>query len=199
VYATQAVTPLATGAAQQRFADISATHVAYTDFVEDPDGRYDGTNDDLADLGLYERATSSITRRVSPGKQAFPMLMSGTTVGYLNWDWVEIHPEPKLGAYHLRAGSIAGDPAGDVEIARVVSSGGAYVRPAARDGILEWVDSPPGSPSHLWRSRADAPAAVQVAGLDGKELFAPSPTAGFTVLATRAVSEVATTLAAVPR
>src|SRR5262249_55681428 len=43
---------IAKGPGQQRFPDISATHIAFADFSEDPDGRFDQNGTDLADIVL---------------------------------------------------------------------------------------------------------------------------------------------------
>ena len=104
---TQEVVPVVSRPSQQRFAEISETHIVFTDFSEDPDGHYDANSNDLADIGVYDRATHEITIRALAGKQAFPLLLAGGSLAYLHWDWVEVHPEPKLAAYHLRVGSLA--------------------------------------------------------------------------------------------
>ena len=149
---------IATGPNQQRFADISATRIAFTDFTEDPDGHYDGDSNDLADIAVYDRSTRETTPRPLPNKQAFPMLLAGNQLAYLHWDWVEVHPEPKLAAYHLRVGSLAPGAPADHEIARVAAQVPPYVRPAVHEATLEWVDSP-GGKFQLWRAAADGSSA----------------------------------------
>jgi hypothetical protein len=186
------------GPSQQRFADISPERIAFTDFSEDPDGRYDGGGD-LADIGVYDRSTHAITERRLAGKQAFPMLLAGEQLAYLHWDFFEIHPEPKLSAYHLRAVSLKGPALPDLEIATVVAGTPPYVRPAAHASTLEWVDSPNGK-FRLWRAPADASSEpLAVPGLGGLALYAPAPTQSFTVLATRQLSAPNAILAAVRR
>jgi hypothetical protein len=198
--ATGEVLAIANGPNQQRFADISPTRIAFTDFTEDPDGRYDGDSNDLADIAVYDRSTHEITKRPLPNKQAFPMLLAGDQLAYLHWDWVEVHPEPKLAAYHLRVGSLAPGPAiSDREIARVAAQVPPYVRPAVHDATLEWVDSPDGK-FQLWRAAADgASPPATVDGVKGVALYAPAPTKSFTVLATRSSFALPAELAAVAR
>lgn len=191
---------VASGPQQQRFADISKTHVAFSDFSEDPDGHYDGDSNDLADIGVYDRATQGVSKRMLAGKQAFPLLLSGDRLAYLHWDWSEVHPEPKFGAYHLRSGALALQPGvADREIANVVSLYVPYVRPAALENTLEWVDSPQGTP-RLWRAAADGsslPSAVP--NVKGVALYAPAPAAHFTILASRQSAELPIELTAVTR
>jgi hypothetical protein len=179
------------GAAQQRFADVSDGLVAYTDFAEDPDGRFDDDNNDLADVVLYDRATRAFTPRKLAGKQAFPMIASATQIGYLHWDWAEIHPEPKLVAYWLRVGNVGAPPAGDLSIAHVINYAPPYVRPALGEATLEWIDNPEGGGAALMRAPIDGSRApAKVDGLDGLALYAPSAAKTFTVLATRAAASV---------
>jgi len=195
---TGELVPVARGPNQQRFADVSLAYVAFTDFSEDPDGRYDGASD-LADIGVYDRATHVITMRPLPGKQGFPMLMAGDKLAYLHWDWVEIHPEPKLAGYHLRTASLKGLPTTDREIANVIAGAPPYVRPAAYENTLEWVDSPTGK-SQLWRVEADASSIPRtVSGAMGIALYAPAPTRNFTVIATRLFSGQPAFLSALAR
>jgi hypothetical protein len=191
---------VAKGPNQQRFADISPARIAFTDFSEDPDGHYDGDNNDLADIGIYDRSTGKITMRPLPNKQAFPMLLAGDQLAYLHWDWMEVHPEPKLAAYHLRVGSLIAEPStADREIARVAAQVPPYVRPAAHEATLEWVDSPDGK-FHLWRAAADGTSPpIAVDGVQGVALYAPAPTKSFTVLATRESYQLPAELTAVAR
>jgi len=183
------------GAGQQRFADISATHVAVSDFSEDPDGRYDQDEKDLADIVLYEIASSAVTRRPMAGKQAFPMLTDNGVLAYLAWSGV--HPEPKLQAYDLKAGPLTEvtDPGGavtsDRTVAHVEYITAEPVRPSVSGNVLEWVDNPEGTTSlHRATLNATELAAptptptARVSGLDGLQLYAPAATRSFTVLAT---------------
>jgi hypothetical protein len=173
------------GAGQQRFADISTRYVVASDFSEDPDGRFDGNDTDLADLILFDRASGVVTSRRLPGKQAFPMLGDGDLLAYLAWGG--IHPEPKLTSFELRTGTLLGEPAADRTITQVVY-GGVYARPALAGGTLEWIDNPSGV-TRLLRAPADGSAVpALVSGLDDLRLYAPAPTTsgtarGFTLLA----------------
>lgn len=170
------------GAAQQRFADISAKVIVATDFSEDADGFYDGSGGDLADIVVVDRATGQITKRSAPGKQAFPMLGDDDLLAYLEWG--SVHPEPKLVAYDLKVGPLFGQPTGDRTIANVTYMSSEYARPAVAGRTLEWVANPDGRTA-LYRAPLDGSAPpARVGGLDDLQLFAPSPTSTFTVLAT---------------
>ena len=59
------------GAGQQRFADVSPTHVAVSDFSEDPDGIYDGDGTSLADIVVIERSTFKKAARSAKGQASF--------------------------------------------------------------------------------------------------------------------------------
>lgn len=170
------------GAGQQRFADVSEKVIVASDFSEDPDGMYDGSGADLADIVVVDRATGQITKRSAPGKQAFPMLGDGDLLAYLEWS--TIHPEPKLVAYDLKVGPLFGRPSADRLVANVTLMSSDYARPAVSGGMLEWVANPEGRTA-LYRAPLDGSAApLRVGGLDDLQLFAPAPSAGFTVLAT---------------
>jgi hypothetical protein len=174
------------GPAQQRFADVSEGLVAYTDFAEDPDQRFDDNHDDRADVVVYDRATRVLTTRKVDGKQAFPMIASASQIAYLHWDWSEIHPEPKFVAYWLRVAGVGVPPASDVNIAHVTNFAPPYVRPTVGPSTLEWIENLAGGTPALVRAPIDgsrAPAKVE--GLDGLQLYAPSAAQSFTVLATR--------------
>jgi hypothetical protein len=186
---SEELTAVVTGAGQQRFADVSPTHVAVSDFSEDPDGRYDGSGD-LADIVLYDRITRASTPRPLAGKQAFPMLGENGLLVYLHWDLSEVHPEPKLAGYHLKVGAVDVNAAGDRELANVVAQNPPYVRPAMSHGVVEWVASRDNTYS-LFRAQADSsadPAAVKQSPV---ALYAPAPANAFTLLATRAADAAA--------
>lgn len=146
--ATGVVSPIATGPKQQRFAAVSDSIIAVTDFVEDPVGVFNGTGNDLADIGVYDRKAKNYTVRQHPGKDAFPAIVSGDVLAYLHWG--DVHPEPKLEAYSVYTARINGAPSTDTRIADVQNSL-RYIRPSASSGQIEWVTSFSGN-SSLWRS-----------------------------------------------
>jgi hypothetical protein len=174
---------VAQGPGQQRFPDITPTHIAFADFSEDPDGRFDQNDTDLANVVIFDRATEMFSPRLREGKQAFPMLGAGGKIAYLAWD--PVHPEPKLGAYDLFVGDLAGPVENDAPAAHIETLS-PYIRPTAHGSLLEWVAWPAGSGASFWRRPADLTApAAQVAGLSDLELFAPSASENLTVLAAR--------------
>jgi len=157
--ATSTFTPVVVAPKQQRFAAVSDTIVAVTDFTEDPIGSYTGSGNDLADIGVFTRASASYVVRQRPGKDAFPVIVTNDVLGYLHWG--DVHPEPKLEAYTLYSGTIGADPLGDTKIADVTNAF-ALERPSAKNGVIEWVVTLQGS-STLWRANAtsaSAPAAA---------------------------------------
>jgi hypothetical protein len=175
--------PIAEGPGQQRFADISFTHVAFSDFSEDPDGRFDQNAFDLSDVVVIERASGATTRRMLPGKQAFPMLGAQGRVGYLEWG--PLHPEPKFSAYTLFLGDVMGSAETDEAVVPIETLV-PYVRPVARGAFVEWVAWPNASAPSLWRRRADlSEPAVEVPSIEGTEMYGPTANEYFTVLATR--------------
>lgn len=182
---TQAATMVVGGAGQQRFADVSGTHVVATDFSEDPDGKFDRVND-AADLVVYDIASKTATRRAQPGKQAFPMLGTGDALAYL--DWNEVHPQPKLQAFNLKAGTLT-NPAADRLVAFVEYTAAEPARPALAGNTIEWIANPNGTTS-LFRAPIDTQALpARVEGLDSLYLYPPAPRAaaddpGFTVIGT---------------
>jgi hypothetical protein len=179
--------PIFSGPGQQRFSDVSEGHVVATDFSEDPDGRYDGVGD-LADILVFDRATGEVTARQAPGKQAFPMLVDGATLGYLEWGLV--HPEPKLERYDLRVGSIRGLAGEDRTLASVSYPSPQPVRPAAVAGVVEWIDDVSGHRTLFRADVARSTAPTKVDGPPGVFLHAPAPAEGFTVIAARAAPEL---------
>jgi hypothetical protein len=178
---------IAAGPGQQRFADISEAHVAYTDFAEDPDGRFDENASDLADVALYERATGTTTLRPREGKQAFPLLGGVGSIVYLGWG--PTHPEPKFSDYVLLVGDIAEGGAGDALAASIVTQA-PYIRPAARGDRLEWIEWPTGNTASLHRRPIDLSAPAEtIPDLVGLELFGPSASASITIVGARAPGE----------
>jgi hypothetical protein len=169
------------GAGQQRFADISPSYVAVSDFSEDPSGRYAGNGISLADVVLIDRTTGTVVRRQLPGKQAFPMLGARESLLYL--EWTEVHPVPKLQDYTIRAVPIVTPNAAAREIAHVQSLDA--VRPTASGAHVEWVSRESGT-SNLFQAALDGSATVIPVALPGIAVaHAPVSTARFTVLAVR--------------
>lgn len=163
---TQRLTPIATGAGQQRFADVSATHVAVTDFSEDPKGYFDQTGS-ISDILVIDRATLERTVRAAEGKQAFPLLGEGGVLAYLAWG--AVHPEPKFGQFRLMAGQLDAPAHDDVNVkggtAEVITNP-AYVRPSLRGKYLDYIDEVAQEPQLF---RADLaglapPVATNIAG-----------------------------------
>jgi hypothetical protein len=173
---------VATGAGQQRFADVSDTLVAVTDFSEDPSGYFALDRLSLADIVVVDRATLTKTVRHLAGKQAFPMLGQGGRLAYL--DWQEVMPEPKLSAYYLRVGRADLPVTMDLNAkadGTMVTVMTVYVRPAVHAAFLDWVDDT--SQSALYRRPLDltTPAA---ATLGGAPLVGAAATDAMTVVAT---------------
>ncbi len=189
---------VAGGPAQQRFADVSDTHVAITDFLEDPDGRYDDDGNDLADIDIYDRTTRGpLTARKNPGKDAFPKLASQDRFGYLHWG--DIHPEPKFQAFGVRAGRIQGPASEDLDLADVTSAL-RVVQPTARSGVIEWITDDTAGAAHLFRAAADGSAPPhEVTGLDATTLYAPIAADGATLLAVRPRGGMTNELRVLPR
>lgn len=177
--ASATITPLGTGKGQQRFADVSKTHVAWTDFIEDPDGTFDEDEADVADVVILDRATGKAETRKRAGKQAFPMLGAAGKIATLDWNLV--HPEPKFSAYELRVGTL-GAPVDDDALVEHVDTLQPYVRPVARGALLEWVAWPDATPA-LFRRPADLSApAEKLPGLDAQLLFGPTASDAITLL-----------------
>jgi hypothetical protein len=183
--ATQELTSVRPTPKQQRFPDISATHLAWADFTGDLDGYYTDFSSQAheADVVLFERATHFATTRHAPGKQAFPILGAMGKVAYL--DWVDVQPEPKLDAYTLRIGDLGAPIEGDAVVAQI-SATLLHVRPVARGPLLEWVASIDGAPVQLQRQRADlALPAVTLPGLEGLEILGPIASDTLTLVGVR--------------
>jgi hypothetical protein len=183
--ATQELAAVSTTPKQQRFADISATHIAWSDFVDDPDGFFKGGGHAAAqgDVVLFDRATSTAKTREIPGKQAFPILGATGKVAYL--DWVGVQPEPKLDAYTLRIGGLDAPVESDALVAEIATPE-LHVRPVARGPLLEWVESPGGGSPQLRRRRADlVTPAFMLPGLEGLEILGPVASDAITLVGVR--------------
>lgn len=177
------VTPIAAGPGQQRFPDVSRSHVAITDFAEDPDGQFNENSTDVADIAIYDRVTGAISTKPRAGKQAFPLLGADGRVAYLTWG--PDHPEPKFSQYELRVADIGPPDGADISLASITTLL-PYIRPTARGELVEWIDWPTAGQPELFRRSIDASApAAAVPGLAGTELFGPSASMTLTVLATR--------------
>jgi hypothetical protein len=133
---TGALEVVGSGPGQQRFADVSPTHVAFSDFAEDPDGTFDDSGSDLADIALLDRATGVLSTRSLPGKQAFPLLGSAGSVVFLSWP--KDHPEPKLTAYEILASGLE-EGAAPRSLGKVEQVIALTARPSSRDGEVLWV------------------------------------------------------------
>jgi hypothetical protein len=179
--ATGELTPVFTGPAQQRFADLSSTHVAFSDFAEDPDGTFDQNESDLADIVLFDRSTRQLDPHPLAGKQAFPQLGVDGAVVYLAWPGD--HPEPKFQHYGVSVWTLA--TALDRSLGEVDTGLVNYARPDARGGSVQWVFYPGGKARLLRAVLADGKAGQPVPGLDGLTVFAPVSAGSFSLIAQR--------------
>lgn len=181
---TGAITSVGNGPGQQRFPDVSATHVAWADFVEDPDGTFNQSGEDAADIVLFTRESAAITPRKRAGKQAFPLLGATGRLVYL--DWGAVHPEPKFSEYDLRIGDLGAAVEADVIVDHITTQQ-PYVRPAALDGWIEWVRWPLGGSAELLRRPADlSKPAVALPVVGGLELYTPIASKALTLVGARA-------------
>lgn len=174
--------PIAEGSGQQRFADVSATHVAVTDFSEDPRGYFD-ESESVADLLIIDRQSGVATPRKRAGKQAFPLLGSDDALVYL--DWGAVHPEPKFSQFGLRAGVLGGPLDADYDVKPDgVRTDPAYLRPSLRGQNIDFVDTQAGV-TGLYRftlGSQQPPTAIPIAG--SPQLFGPVATDAMTLIAT---------------
>jgi hypothetical protein len=178
------VTNMSAGPGQQRFPDVSSTHVAWSDFSEDPDGTFNGNSTDAADIVVLTREGAPAATRKMPGMQAFPMLGAPGKLAYLSWGLV--HPEPKFSEYDLRVGDLAGPGSADITVDHIMTLA-PYVRPAALGQWLEWVVWPPGQSASLMRRPADLSApATMIPGVPGGEMYTPTASDTITLVGARA-------------
>jgi len=189
VPSTKQTITVAAGPGQQRFADVSDELVALTDFSEDPDGRFDGNATDLADIAIFDRATSVLTVRKRAGKQGFPLLPGGKALVY--HDWASIHPQPKLEAYELWRGTVDAAVSADSRLVAVETQP-PYVRPAGRGGVIEWV-ARDATGIALFRAPVFG-TPVRVSGLDAWDLFAPATAGARTAIGVRTGTSASATL-----
>jgi hypothetical protein len=173
---------VAGGPGQQRFADVSSTHVAFSDFAEDPDGTFDDNSNDLADIALLDRKTGVLSARSLPGKQAFPLLGTAGSVVFLSWP--KDHPEPKLTAYEILASGLE-EGAAPRSLGKVEQAISLTARPSSRDGEVLWVTYQGGA-AVLRRAKVSGegtPETLEVAG--SPTLFAPAAGGGYALAAAR--------------
>lgn len=164
---------VARGPGQQRFADISETLVAWSDFAEDPDGRFDENDLDVADIVLFNRQTKTAEPRPRIGKQAFPMLGATGKLAFLDWNLV--HPEPKLVAYDLRLVDLA-SPLSESVLVESIRTAAPYIRPVAHGQLLEWVALTDLVNATLWRLPTDSGEPEMLFPPDSTQRFAPIAT-----------------------
>jgi hypothetical protein len=169
--ASRQLVAIATGPGQQRFADVSRTLVAVSDFSEDPTGTFSAVVHRDADVVVFDRGTLARTVRHLPGKQAFPMLGATTHLGYLDWGLVT--PEPKFSQYTVRVGVVASDPAADANVkgSGPVVSNTAWVRPSVSGDTIVWVDESAGL-GGLFARPLDLSSPAK-ASLSGAQLLEP--------------------------
>lgn len=188
---------VAGGPAQQRFADVSEGKIAVTDFIEDPDGTFNDNGADLADIGVLDRATGVYSLRKSPGKDAFPVLVSDDALGYLHWG--DHRPEPKFQAFSVMGAVIAAPPSQDKLLMDVTTL--TFIRPSGRYGELFWVTSSMTNGAyalnHAKTDGSEPATAITDLAASGQSLGAPSAAKAFTLVAVQAGN--VQSLHAVPR
>jgi hypothetical protein len=180
--ATKELTAVSPAPKQQRFADISATHLTWTDFSGDASGHYKDqySSTDEADVVLFDRATSVATERHRPGKQAFSILGAKGKVAYL--DWVGVQPEPKLDGYALQIANL-GDPVESDALVSQIFTPLIHVRPVARGELLEWVGTSEGGQTQMLRRAANlVTPAIPLPGLAGMTLVGPTASDAITLV-----------------
>lgn len=193
--ASDEIAPVAAGPGQQRFADVSETHVALTDFSEDPRGYFDEVAS-ISDVLVVERRTGQRVLRHLTGKQAFPLLGRDGTLLYL--DWGAVHPEPKFSQFWLKSADIAQAPEQDVSLTpEQVRTDPAYVRPSLHGLSVDYIDTRAGMVG-LYRvtlGRLEPPSLTSLGA--ASQLLGPVAADSLTLVATREGQAV--TLVAVPR
>jgi hypothetical protein len=179
------VVTIAEGPGQQRFADVDATTIAYTDFSEDPLGYFDEAAS-LADVVVVDRATGKKTARARAGKQAFPLLGANGGIAYL--DWGAVHPEPKFSQFTLMVGRIDEPVTADFNVKgdTPIMTDPAYNRPSLRGVHLDFVDLSSGT-AQLYRFALDQPSQLPTAVVmeQPEQLLGPVASDFITLIATR--------------
>jgi hypothetical protein len=191
------LTVVASGPGQQRFADVSPTHVAITDFAEDPKGYFSEAGS-ISDIALIERASGTRTNRPLPGKQAFPLLGDKGVFAYL--EWAAVHPEPKLGQFWLKVGYLGRPVSEDFNVKTTgqVSTNPAYVRPSLHGSYLDFIDEGADGAA-LYQVALGSSATLVATKVEGSlRLFGPVAGEGFTLLASQRSGQ-SIALLAVPR
>lgn len=180
----QTIVSLGDGPAQQRFSDIDATRVAWSDFSEaGPNGAFDANLYTEAgytpsDIVVYDRTTKTKTTRNAPNKQAFPLLVANGNVAYLDWD--QVRPQPKFFAYGFKVGGVTADPSLDVNIGLTdtIETNAPYVRPTVHGTSFDWLQN-----GLLYRRPIDlSTPAKSVAGQMG-DAYGVVDTDGLSILA----------------
>jgi hypothetical protein len=190
----QTLNALGTGPGQQLFADVSATQVAYSDFAEDPDGRFDDNGQDVANLVLVDRTSHARRTLELTGKQAFPLFASEGQVVYLNWELG--HPEPKLSVYRI----MAWDPLSDRRTALAdVETQPPYVRPSVYGSTVEWIERPFSGAERLMRVQVSGTAPLVAYSNAGTQLYATASSSDATWMATLSDMQTVPRLLAVQR
>lgn len=191
---TQTLTVVGGGAGQQLFPDVSATQVAYSDFAEDADQRFDDDGRDLADVVLVERATLERRTLAAPGKQAFPLFGGDDSLVYLHWELG--HPEPKLAAYAIMAWQARS--AQRVMLAQVETQA-PYVRPSVYGSTVEWVERPFNSDERVMRVDMRHAVPRSAFSLPGAQLYATASSPNATFVATLTANQTVPVLRAIAR
>ena len=191
---TQAISVVGGGPGQQLFADVSETRIAYSDFAEDPDGRFDNDGRDLADLVLVDRATGEPHKLQLAGKQAFPLFGSDGSLVYLHWEVG--HPEPKLAAYAIMNWDTRLDR--QRQLARVETQP-PYVRPSVYGATVEWVERPYDGAERLMRVDMQGVNPRTAFSMPGVQLYATASSASATLLAVQTPDQLSPRLRAIAR
>lgn len=175
---TGSLAPVLGGPGQRRFADVSGEFVVAVDASEDPDGAFDDDGRDVTALVVFERKTGKVTRRPSPGRQAFPVLIDVAGVAYLDWA-----PGSARG-YEVKTGMLL-EPASADRTVGAVTHRNSGPRPSSIGPTVEWVAEEADGTTSLYRAPAfgQKKAPIRAPGLEGLRLFAPISTRDFTVIA----------------
>jgi hypothetical protein len=172
---------VASGPGQQRFADVSPSHLALTDFSEDPQGYFDEASA-VADIVVIDRATGAAVRRPRPGKQAFPLLGADGALVYLEWG--AVHPEPKFSQFYLNATRVSAPVDADFNVKGegMVATDVAYVRPSLHGARIDFVDRLGEVQLYSADLAATEVRASPVALADAGRLFGPASSARVTLV-----------------